>query len=306
VKRWFRSRRSIATPQRSIDPMLLDRRTPYHDESVPFVLLWSQKSGCTTLLTWFLAHAGQLDAAVAYGRWVHDYEREVMLRRPAQAEHLRDWLESGVPAFKLVRDPYQRAVSSYLSLLEIPDGATHDTLPMRAAIRRMVYGTDDVGYSFSFRQFLAWLETQDIDLVDDHLASQLTALDAEIDDLEYLRLESLADDLAAVERRFGLDHVDLGSLPQPPHHVQRSAHRFADASAIADLQPRITIAEGPPLPHADDFLAPDVVASIERIYAADFAAFGHRRRSDAANATDALDVANATDVADAPDAAAPA
>lgn len=273
----------------SIDPSQLDHyllvdRVAYHDDDVPFVLLWSEKSGCTALLTWFLAHTRHYDEAAAYGLWMHDWEVDVMRRRPGNVDRLRQRILDGAPVYKLVRNPYERVVSSYLTLFEFDDGADHPTIPMRRAVREHTYGHPDVAYSFSIRHYLRWLATLDIDSIDGHHRPQTTALDLRLDELgiplTYLRLERLDDELRGLESRHGLAHIDPAGLRPPPHHTNRSPIRFADRSAIADLQPAIPLGAGPgmpAMPRPRDFMADDVVADIERLFARDLRMLGYER-----------------------------
>ena len=38
-------------------------RLPYQHSKVPLVVAWAQKGGCTSILKWFLFHAGLLEEA---------------------------------------------------------------------------------------------------------------------------------------------------------------------------------------------------------------------------------------------------
>src|SRR4051812_20775721 len=44
---------------------------PLYADNFPLVLLWTNKSGCTTVLKWFLFQTGLMDEASAYHRWPH-------------------------------------------------------------------------------------------------------------------------------------------------------------------------------------------------------------------------------------------
>jgi hypothetical protein len=86
----------------------------------PWLSAGRQKSGCTTVLRWFLAHNGVLDEAIAHSRWVHDYREDTLFhatgyRRQCQAIFKR--ARSGVTVVKVIRDPATRAVSSFLHVL---------------------------------------------------------------------------------------------------------------------------------------------------------------------------------------------
>ena len=81
-----------------------------------FIFLWTPKAGCTTVTKLVFGAMGILDEANAYGEWVHTYRSEVFSIK------YRDWvatekqlLDENYIKMKIVRNPYLRAVSSYLS-----------------------------------------------------------------------------------------------------------------------------------------------------------------------------------------------
>ena len=121
---------------------LLHQRTPLFHEDFPLILLWSEKSGCTTLLKWFFYQLGLLDDALKHSDWVHDYENQVFKARDDYLLDLDRALDKQEkPVVKLVRDPYQRALSSYLSLTEKKDGEEHWSIEVRRHVRNYFYGT---------------------------------------------------------------------------------------------------------------------------------------------------------------------
>jgi hypothetical protein len=69
---------------------------------VPFIVCWSQKSGCTSVLKWFLYHAGSLDDALQHQELnlnlkIHNYENNVLKARPGYKDDLVDQLLAGKP-----------------------------------------------------------------------------------------------------------------------------------------------------------------------------------------------------------------
>src|SRR5437763_451410 len=88
-------------------------RLPLHNERMPFAFAWTPKAGCTSLTKWFFFQIGELDAALKHHPWVHRYRREIF---EARRDYRTKWLEilskRDKPVFKLVRNPYDRAISS--------------------------------------------------------------------------------------------------------------------------------------------------------------------------------------------------
>ena len=73
-----------------------------------------------------------------------------MKARPGYTDRLVQQLNDHAPAFKLVRDPFDRAVSGFLMLVTLGDDSGHCTVTIRQQIREFVYGNPDVPYSFGF------------------------------------------------------------------------------------------------------------------------------------------------------------
>lgn len=128
----------------------LRHRTPHYHAEVPFVVCWSQKSGCTVVLKWFLYHAGLLEEAVRYhtGAGVNSVQRfaaEVLKGNSDYRAVLGEKLASGLPAICFVRCPFERAFSSYLHLhnplfAENP-GLRAPALQLRRKILTQLHGT---------------------------------------------------------------------------------------------------------------------------------------------------------------------
>jgi len=78
----------------------------YHPNS-KVVFGWTAKAGCTVVVKMFLDHCGLLEEALAYSSWVHDYREAFLTRCPTDNTLVR---------IKFVRNPYSRAVSSYLAI----------------------------------------------------------------------------------------------------------------------------------------------------------------------------------------------
>lgn len=263
----------------------LRRRMPYQHPRVPVVACWSEKAGCTSLLKWFLAHTGELAEAQAYSDWIHDWELAVMTSRPGYAEQVIDRIAGGAPVVKLVRDPFERAVSGYLMMFILDDASGHFTVPMRRSIRALVYGDPDVPFSFSFLDHLRWLETHAVDgtlpidastHLDDHLAPQVVPMERHLADLRLLRLERFDDEIERLTHDLGLAPVELGALTTSHHHTVRAADLDLDPEVVVRLHVPIPTQGGEyPLPPTSAFATPQTVETVARLYRADYDAYGY-------------------------------
>src|SRR5438552_5259641 len=96
---------------------LVKKRTPLFVEDFPIILLYSQKSGCTSAIKWFFWQTGLLEEALTFGNWIHRFEYQVFKRAPGYRLELTGALCAGKKRLiKFTRDPFQRAVSSFLML----------------------------------------------------------------------------------------------------------------------------------------------------------------------------------------------
>lgn len=258
----------------AVDPPDLLPRVPYHDPSLPLVLLWSEKSGCTTLLKWFLHHIGKLEEATAHSDWIHDWEYDVMKADPAYDQRVAAALSAGTRAVKLVRDPFERAVSSYLMMCVLGDDSGHFTVDLRRQLRGDLYGDPDVPYGFGFVDLLRWMTTQDLTTINGHLGPQSTALEDRLPELEIVRLDEFDRRFRDIERELGLEPADLGRVTSSSHHTVRADPQPARAGAIARLHLPIPHGDTWPLPPASAFLDAETAELVRTLFAEDYARYG--------------------------------
>lgn len=171
----------------------------------------------------------------------------------------------GYPLFSIVRDPYRRIYSAYFNKLNRYTKQFRRDLYWRGQVARLLAGPRgwqrvEVGNlvaqrSLSFPQFLAELERLGVE-IDPHFDLQVRLLD--LVNQRYDRLLDLQDMQAGLKgllAELGTPADRLARLPDVPH-----ANRRATAEEAA-------------------WLTPEVAASIERLYAADFDGLALPRRS---------------------------
>ena len=106
-----------ASPSRDNSDATVDFGTPWTTEQAlidpasKICMGWTARAACTFAVSIFFEHLGLLDKALAYNPFVHEYRTDVMDRRfVGSADHCTG---PGVTAFKIVRNPFARATSSY-------------------------------------------------------------------------------------------------------------------------------------------------------------------------------------------------
>jgi hypothetical protein len=260
-------------------------RMAYHHPDVPMLLLWSEKSGCTSLLQWFLALTGDLERATAASSWIHDWELGVMKARPGYPEEVADRLRAGDPVYKLVRDPFARAVSGFFMMSILGDDTGHFTVDLRHRIRRWLYGDSIAGHSFSFLDYLRWLSTladadghlalASGDDLDDHLAPQRNRLETLLPHVTFLRLERFDDEIEMLTRSYDLPRVDLRTATTSHHHTVRANAPTDDADVTVRMHFPIPTPPGYPLPTTREFVTPETVALVRALYHVDYEAYGY-------------------------------
>ena len=240
-------------------PEFLKRRIPLYHPDLPFVVLWSEKSACTTIVKWFFLQAGLLETALALNAWVHKYEVSVFKARPGYAQDVTNALKAGIPVVKFVRDPFTRAYSSYLSVCSrasLGEVRQWSASTRRKILKHFVGRGDATEYGFSFRQFLQWIISQDMQTLNPHVRQQHEPRDEYLD-IRYYKIESLAETFRALEQRYKLPQA---SADYPEIFESRHFHKkasFAPAAARALLDFAVPIKRGPEFPfiHFDQRLA---------------------------------------------------
>ncbi|MBA2490592.1 MAG: sulfotransferase family 2 domain-containing protein [Gammaproteobacteria bacterium] len=133
--------------------MIVAPPEPIVDSRHKVVLLWSAKAGCTFAVKWMLGHMGLLQEALAHHRWVHHYRIQKLYKSAAHKAAVRDFVDepAGYRFVKIVRNPFKRALSSYIHASQ----CGYEDVPMATFLGRAV----DAENRYSFREFVGYLET---------------------------------------------------------------------------------------------------------------------------------------------------
>ena len=214
----------------------LRRRVPLYHADFPFVILWSQKAACTTVAKWFFYQLGMLTPQMTQGIGVHKVEWEYKTRRGYVKEMLRA-IESGRPVIKFVRDPYARSYSSYLGMCS--KGSVLPTFwgGTRKQIVTYLAGPEaPIDHSFSFTQFLEWLQATGSAPVNLHISPQHMERD-NLMRVRVVKIEQLKQAFLSVEREFSLSRTisDSEDLFDSGHHNIKTQIARDEALRFLDL-----------------------------------------------------------------------
>lgn len=126
-------------------------------------LIWSAKSACSLSVLWFFAVTGHIQAAWALAKWPHKYRGEVFNGLQFAAAEHNSLASADTKWVRVMRDPFKRAVSSYRHFL---------LFDLERAEADAFFGEPVNERGLSFEEFLAYLETRDINQCDIHLRQQ--------------------------------------------------------------------------------------------------------------------------------------
>lgn len=247
---------------------LIFKRLPNYHQSFPIILMWSQKSGCTSLLSWFFHHIGSLDIAKKYHPWIHQYEINVFKKRDNYVSELADQLFSKEKeVYKLVRNPYKRAVSAFLMLYYYDDPYWYSVWK---AIREHQSSNNNKG--ISFKQFLYYIKDtgSNISSTDPHFAEQYIDGEEQFVD-HYIYLEDFCNQIAEIEKKYKLKKTDITQLYSPhntSNHMIFEGH-YAEMS--------ISDPSFPVFPTYISFYDEETKKLVDDIYHGDFTMYGYEK-----------------------------
>ncbi len=270
---------------------------PLYSDGLDIALLWNAKAACTFAIKWFFFQDGVLDEAEVYAPWPHQYRQQVYCARPGYKDGLARIPRLGARAIKVVRDPFDRVVSSYLSYCTQADrpmevsltgaaaasarrlregmlvgpATSSQHVPMLKAIGKHLGRTVGDGNLFSFREWVGFLESLDLDEADIHVRRQLHSCEREggLPGLTVIRAEEADAELPRLEGALSLRPSDHGRLRRSRHHTRR----VDDADFVADE--RFGGAIGVSVPATRWFYDERLVETVGRLYREDIDSYGY-------------------------------
>jgi hypothetical protein len=232
------------------------------------LLLWSAKAGCTFAVKWFLHHEGLLQESLNYSPWVHNYRQDIFYNKVNYRQLIENPLEilnsQKLTIVKVVRNPYTRAVSSYLH------ASKH--LGLSQPILAFLNKSDHE--KFSFREFVDYLES--INLEDCNIHWEIQQSPAEkVETLPIHRIIKLEESqiaLKELEIELNLKSADIILLRESNHHTIEIENSKDYCSDSTDFKTEGAILYRPPYKKFYDL---ELQQRIFDLYKNDFVAYGY-------------------------------
>ncbi|OKO50645.1 RNA methyltransferase (plasmid) [Bacillus toyonensis] len=243
-------------------------RVPHFNANFPLILFWSQKSGCTSFAHWFFYQINLFKKAIEYDSCIHNYENDVYKNSSDYFIDLAAALYTKRKnTYKLVSNPYTRAVNSFFSLIAPP----YIENPAWKHIRRFYYGDDSCNKPISFKIFLYYLKTQmtDLEQADPHFMQQYVQGEEEFV-TDYIYLEKFSTEIVCLEQIYQLKTSPLHLFTKSPHHQKDKAifkGNFADADITDPLFPR--------MPTYNSFYDYETIQLVQYIFNKDFTTYNY-------------------------------
>jgi hypothetical protein len=215
-----RSKRSRKQNSVSKLTLLQQKPTPLFSQDLHLALFWSAKAGCTFATKWFFYQSGLLEAAYLYHRWIHRYRLEVFYESQDYELHLDKILDPETQVIKVVRNPYSRAVSSYIHAVRY----SYEYKRISKFLNREVNKNE----GFSFVEFLNYLESIDLSDCNRHHQQQLHIAEKEgiIKPRYIIHLENSQEAIQELEIQLDLRRSEFHKLLHSKHHSLREDDTF--------------------------------------------------------------------------------
>lgn len=242
---------------------------PLFLEEKNVAILWSAKAGCTFAAKWFFFQRGTLEEALAYSSWIHNYRLQVYQGSEQFFAGLRSAELGKLRYVKLVRNPFSRAVSSYLHMVNTVGNQTFHA-PFNDFLGRDI----EEGEGVSFSEFCDFLLSIDVSACDIHYLQQAHKLETSglVDIAHLVRLENLDSDMRALEKRFGLKPSSVATLSRSHHHTKRTE---SDAF-VGDKAHKSN--KGKMFPDFKAFYNEELIEKVSAIYRQDIDRYGYPPR----------------------------
>lgn len=270
----------MAERTQSSEVRVIREPVPLLDPDKRLMVLWSAKAGCTFATKWFLFQIGNLEAGLDESEgWIHNYRARKF--RPSQGyvdslERARAQPDLNVVQF--IRSPLSRIISAYLAYAHVcaTEAVTSAHKPTLEGLSKVLGRSIVHHQTFSFREFLTYVEGEPPETIDMHMLSQSHNFRwTGSNGIEFVPIENYESFLSPLEERLGLEHTDPARLIRSPHHTQG---RRIVSTGVADLWFGNTV--NAPLPTYESFLDSDTALRILKIYKRDLEAFKEFYSSD--------------------------
>lgn len=180
--------------------------------------------------------------------------------------------EASLQFRRLLRHPRARSLGAVASdARQIYVRYRRERAVVLKAIGRYLGRPVGPGHPFTFREYVGYLGTLDLDRADPHIRRQISWCErlGQLPQLRIVRLEESASELPTIEDELGLRRSDLVRLRASRHHTsRRRSEEFAGDARIE----RTSDVE---VPTTRSFYDDALIGQVADLYAEDFDAYGY-------------------------------
>ncbi|WLR43112.1 sulfotransferase family 2 domain-containing protein [Bacillus carboniphilus] len=233
--------------------------SPLYSNKFPIIIFYAPKCGCTSLKKWFLYQIGEDNLNI--NREIHKYYTKKYYV-PNKNEVIKSLKGKEKVVYKLIRNPYTRAVSIFLQTLRFKKIQEHINV--------------DVTEGLSFKNFLQILTNRNLKHGpgNNHFAVQYTEGVEHLID-HYIKLESFNKHIRQIEAKYNLKNSPLNELIKSDHH-NRSYMTLKEQYADTKLYTK-QIVNNEPIPSYDCFYDKETKSLVEKLYKVDFETYSYKR-----------------------------
>lgn len=213
---------------------------------------WSAKAGCTISVRMFFQNMNLLEEALQYSFWIHNYRNDVFYKKYKTT--WEDLSDDSYYKFKVVRNPFARAVSSYIHAMK------HDYEDIKLKIFFNTQSKD-----ISFRQFVEYVHHLIINRCNVHHRLQKEWFEDEISFNKICKLENLDEDIAVVNTDANVNLIITDKYSH--HHVKKK-----DISS-GNVSEKMWSQLSGNIPSYKCFYANDLIDKVAEIYRDDLSTY---------------------------------
>jgi hypothetical protein len=236
---------------------LIKNRTPLFHKKFPLIIFWTPKSGCTTMVKWFFFQIGLLQRAKKCHTFVHKFRIKKFQKQKNYRAELRKELEASKKyTVKLVRNPYRRAVSSFLHVI------SHKRLMKDIGLK----GEEGI----SFKQFLYHMKRIGVKDSNPHVAQQYVENEEKLIK-EYIYLEKFNESIKKLEKKYNLSNAPFKKIILSKHHKAEKMIKKGEYSDVIITKEMFKSG----LPTYESFYDKETQSLVAKLYEKDFLKYGY-------------------------------
>lgn len=235
---------------------------------------WTPKCACTTACKMFFNELGLLEEALEFHPFIHQYRQKVY--EPKHRVLTNHFHDKDIVKFKVVRDPYRRAVSSYVHYMR--DAYTEHNHPVIRQIKQLT--GDPEPNNISFIDYLNYVSRIDVGKGKTEFHQEVQHDAFEIDnsfEWDYIvKIENIKNDIKKINEKHGLNLSVDGEIGKSFHYTKKIKD-FNDIAFDKRAKDIIT-REGDDtiIPDYKFFYNPSIKKRVEQIWGKDIEIYGYK------------------------------